>query len=162
MKSSLGTAAGISALITVQYDQHSYSSTGGFTPEVRGKVYSIVVQPDNKILVAASPYVNGGPNRLHALTLTARGTLRSPGATAENYAATSSRGRSIALLPDGKILFGATGAANPSNPLSIPRLLQKLNSDGAQLNSDGTPDTSFPAPAITGVGGHQGPGDTCS
>jgi uncharacterized delta-60 repeat protein len=103
-------------------------------------VNRILVQPDGKILISGGFTEYNGVGRNRIARLNSDGSLDAtfdPGAGANSGTVSA-----LALLPDGKILFG--GAFTEFNGVSASGLVR--------LNADGSLDTSF----NTGAGAHGG------
>lgn len=97
-------------------------------------VYSVVRQPDQKILIGGNFTTYNNVSRVRIARLNEDGTLDTsfdPGAGATG--GTPASVRAIALQPDGKILIG--GLFTTYNGVARNRI--------ARLNADGTLDTSF-------------------
>jgi uncharacterized delta-60 repeat protein len=101
-------------------------------------VYSVVVQPDGKIIIGGQLTTYNGTPRSHIARLNADGSLDTsfnPGAGANSHVET------IALQSDGKIIIG--GEFTTFNGTPRTRI--------ARLNSDGSLDTTFdPGTGATG------------
>ena len=102
--------------------------TSFIDPNVSDSVYSIVPQPDGKILIGGRFTTVGGTTRNRIARLNSDGTLD----TSFNLNPGSSV-RSIALQPDGKILIGG----------DFETIGDTTRFKAARLNSDGSLDTSF-------------------
>ncbi len=103
-----------------------------------GRVITLAIQPNNKIVIGGGFSTVGGIARNYVARLNPDGTLDAsfnPGSGANGWIF------SIALQLDGKILI--SGGFSSFNGFSAPGL--------ARLRSDGSLDTSFSAPA--GIGG---------
>jgi uncharacterized delta-60 repeat protein len=105
------------------------SPNNSWKPGADAAVYTLVVQPDGKIIVGGAFTVLGGESRNHIARLNPNGSVENtfnPGVTGGNV-------YSMALQADGKILLGGNFNAVDAHPhYSI-----------ARLNSDGTVDTTF-------------------
>jgi uncharacterized delta-60 repeat protein len=96
-----------------------------------GRVWSIVLQPDGKIIIGGEFTTYNGTGRFRIARLNSDGSLDmsfDPGTGANSYGI-----RSVALQPDGKIIIG--GDFFSYNGTSRNRI--------ARLNSDGSLDMSF-------------------
>ncbi|MET0645946.1 MAG: Calx-beta domain-containing protein [Pyrinomonadaceae bacterium] len=113
-----------------------------FVPAIdRGDVYCIALQPDGKVLVGGYLAHNApGTNRTGIARLNANGSFDTtfvPGTGAGDAGV-----RTLALLPDGKILIG--GGFTSYDGVAVEKL--------ARLNPDGTLDASFNPGAGPGSG----------
>jgi uncharacterized delta-60 repeat protein len=97
--------------------------------------YSLAIQPDGKILLGGS-YSNGSNNDFCITRFNSDGTLDtsfgSSGKVIQPIGSSSDNGNSLAIQPDGKILFGGHCDSGSNNDFCI-----------ARFNSNGTLDTSF-------------------
>jgi uncharacterized delta-60 repeat protein len=105
---------------------------GTFNVSADGKVYSIAVQPDGKIILGGVFKMVNGESRRGVARLTPDGSLEAGfSAVSFDFAAINT----LALQPDGNILLGG--------------LFRSINGDPhfgmARLNADGSLDTSFHA-----------------
>ncbi|MXN91620.1 T9SS type A sorting domain-containing protein [Flavobacterium sp. Sd200] len=96
--------------------------------------YDMIIQPDGKIVVAGES--NGSNDDFSIVRLTTNGVLDTSfsgdGKLLIPFGISSDYGRSIALQPDGKILFGGSTQMGSYQDIAI-----------ARINTDGTLDTSF-------------------
>jgi uncharacterized delta-60 repeat protein len=105
----------------------SFNTGTGFTG---GRVLSLAVQPDGKLLVAGDFSQFNGQNRLRLVRLHANGTLDT---TFSIGMGASNTIESVALQPDGKVLIA--GNFTNFNLTNVGRM--------ARLNADGSLDASF-------------------
>ena len=106
----------------------SPSTPDNFNPGANGTVFSIVVQPDGKVVVGGSFTTLAGQSRARIGRLNVDGTLDAsfnPGADSSVY--------SLLMQADGKVLVGGT----------FSKLGGQSRSCVGRLNSDGTLDDSF-------------------
>ncbi len=105
----------------------SFNTGSGFTG---GRVLSLAIQPDGKLLVAGDFSQFNGQNRLRLVRLHANGSLDT---TFNIGMGASNTIESVALQPDGKVLI--TGNFTTYNGNNVGRM--------ARLLSDGSLDASF-------------------
>lgn len=106
----------------------TFFSPGSFQSGSVGGIYSMVLQPDEKIIIAGNFYIYNGVAKTRIARLNSDGTLDT---TFNAY--TNSSIECVVLQTDGKILIG--GYFTTSNGVSRKYL--------SRLNANGTLDTSF-------------------
>jgi len=108
-----------------------------------GRVNSIVVQSDGKVLIGGYFFTFDGTNRNGIARLNANGTLDTSFSFTQAQASVSS----MALQPNGKVVIGGGITVNGTNHNTIAR----LNADGS-LDSDFNPTTyGYPNGGVTSV-----------
>lgn len=163
-------------LLTVNFQTHAQSPDDGFAPNLDGAVYSLVKQPDGKILFSGSFLSVNGQNRNHVARLNVDGSLDS---SFFNFSILGTM-NTISYLPNGKFFTGgaqsvqflnSNGSIDNTNP---PNISSEINTsviqpDGkllvggifahaggltrskiARYNTDNTIDTTFVPPTILG------------
>ena len=105
-----------------------------FKPASDGTVNVVIVQPDNKILIAGEFTTVGGSARSNVARLNADGTVDT--AFVPN---TNAMVLTMALQPDGKILIGGNFTSVQANGAATSTTRNYV----ARLNGDGTLDTTF-------------------
>lgn len=128
----------------------TFTTGAGFN----GTVTAIAVQPDGKIVV-------GGGFTLYASTATAYiARLNADGTLDRSFVGVTGLDSAIyavALQPDGKIIIGGAftciGATDPSTALQCLSTGGATRNRIARLNSDGTLDTGYALPAVSGFDG---------
>lgn len=128
----------------------TFTTGAGFN----GTVTAIAVQPDGKIVV-------GGGFTLYASTATAYiARLNADGTLDRSFVGVTGLDSAIyavALQPDGKIIIGGAftciGATDPSTALQCLSTGGATRNRIARLNSDGTLDTGYALPAMSGFDG---------
>jgi len=128
----------------------TFTTGAGFN----GSVTAIAVQPDGKIVVGGGFTAYASTPTAYIARLNADGTLDRSfvGATGLDSVIYA-----VALQPDGKIIIGGAftciGATDPSTPLQCLLTGGSTRNHIARLNSDGTLDTGYALPAVSGFGG---------
>ncbi|MCC6327391.1 MAG: PxKF domain-containing protein [Acidobacteria bacterium] len=105
------------------------------------KAYSVLIQPDGKIVVIGTAITSGPTNDVAAVRYNSHGTLDNSfggdGKVTVPVSPSDDQARTGALQPDGKILAAGSYFAGPNGGFSLVR-----------FNSDGTLDTAFDGDGI--------------
>ena len=119
-----------------------------------GTVTAIAVQPDGKIVVGGGFTTYASTPVLHVARLNADGTLDR---SFVGLTGSDSGVQAIAVQPDGKIIIGGrfhcVGATDSFDATTCVATGGAMRNGIARLNSDGTLDTGYALPAVSGFDG---------